>query len=348
MSRLLGEVHEKALRLGIPWNVHLDLTWRCNLRCVHCYLVQREGPELKLEEVSRVLEELAACGTLFLCLSGGEVMLREDLFDIMERARRLNFYITVKTNGTMLEAEAVRRLAELNVARVDVSLYSHQPEIHDAVTQAPGSFARTMAAVRELTSRGVKVQISHVLMRQAAASYTEVRRLAAELGTTYKLDATITPRLDGNAGVLRLNVPDAIWREIYNDPELVGPLMPDSPRSAPSALAELPCSAGHTACYISPFGDVYPCVQFPLRLGNVREQSFEKIWRESPALLRWRAVRNADLVVCRTCELHNVCSRCPGLAYMEGDLLGPSRLDCEKAYARTGLRPAPWGGIRRA
>jgi radical SAM protein with 4Fe4S-binding SPASM domain len=91
---------------------------------------------------------------------------------------------------------------------------------------------------------------------------------------------------------------------------------------------------------VSPYGDVYPCVQFPLPTGNVRTQSFEDIWRHSPAFQEVRAIRVRDLSTCSTCSHVGGCSRCPGLAYMEGSMRGPSELDCAKSFARTGVPSA--------
>src|SRR5438105_14765352 len=100
------------------------------------------------------------------------------------------------------------------------------------------------------------------------------------------------------------------------------------------------CSAGHTLAYISPYGDVYPCVQFPLPSGNVRRQKFIDIWRNSPELTEVRSIRAKDLPVCSTCSHVGTCSRCPGLAYMEGNMRGPSSADCEKSFQRTGILSA--------
>jgi len=329
------------VRLGVPLKVHLDITWRCHLRCIHCYLPQRQGEELSNSEIASLLENLAGLGSLFLLLSGGEVLLRSDFFEILALARRLHFAVFVKTSGTMLNEAAARRLAELHVKRVDVSIYSERPEVHDRITGLEGSFARAVGAIRRLRANGVKVRINQSLMQSGAIDSTGVRQLAAELGADYCCNLTIIPRLNGDRSTVALNIPRNVKRAAMGAMEPTRLTEPSCGSEKLLPLEELACSAGHTGCYISPFGDVYPCVQFPLWLGNVRERSFEKIWRESPALQRWRKVRNADLTVCRACELQSVCSRCPGLACLEGDLLGPSRLDCEMAYARTGRRPAP-------
>jgi radical SAM protein with 4Fe4S-binding SPASM domain len=118
-------------------------------------------------------------------------------------------------------------------------------------------------------------------------------------------------------------------------------------------LDSLPCSAGHTACYVSPYGDVYPCVQFPLPTGNVRRQRFVDIWEDSEQMNEVRSIRMRDLHTCSSCGHVSGCTRCPGLAFMEGDMRGPSIQDCEKSFARTGIpsknlqakRPAGTAGL---
>ena len=101
-----------------------------------------------------------------------------------------------------------------------------------------------------------------------------------------------------------------------------------------------PCSAGHTALYITPYGDVTPCVQFPLPSGNIRRQKLSDIWRDSPELQDVRSIHAKDLPVCSTCSHVGTCTRCPGLAYMEGNMRGPSSADCEKSFQRTGIPSA--------
>lgn len=104
-----------------------------------------------------------------------------------------------------------------------------------------------------------------------------------------------------------------------------------------NVLEGFSCSAGHTMAYISPSGDVFPCVQFPLPCGSVREKTFREIWWRSEALAELRKIKVRDLPTCSHCGHVAYCTRCPGLAYMEGNMSGPSSADCAKAEARTGI-----------
>ncbi len=334
----------RAAALGVPLFVHLDVTYRCNERCVHCYLDHDDKGEMTFAEIASVLRQMADAGALFLTLSGGEVFLRRDFIDIVRLARTLQFCVRIKTNGVLARDREVDALGDLGVQEVQVSLYSHRPEVHDAITKLPGSFARSVAAVRRLTAGGLRVVIANVLMGQNFADYGGVRALAAELGVECVIDPIVTPHMSGDRAPVALGVSASELRQAFHDPALVGAEAGACapPVGGPDAdtLDATPCSAGHTACYVSPYGDVYPCVQFPLPTGNVRTQSFGEIWRHSPAFAAVRAIRVRDLTTCPSCAHVGSCSRCPGLAYMEGSMQGPSSLDCAKSYARTGVPSA--------
>ena len=339
---LMQEMGARALKLGIPLSVQLDVTYRCNERCVHCYLDHNDYGEMTTAEIKDLLDQLAAAGVFFLVFSGGEVFLRRDFFELLEHARSLLFSVKVKTNAIMIGEKEADRLAELGLHGVQVSVYSHRPEVHDRITKVPGSLERTLAGARLLRERGVNVIFANVLMGPNAADYPAVRSLALEIGAEYTVDPTITPMMDGQRGVLEWNIRQAELQKVMRDPALVGSVEdfcapPSGPLSEQDAYETLPCSAGHTACYVSPYGDVYPCVQFPLPTGNVRKQKFIDIWLYSPQFQEVRSISMADLQGCSKCVHSGSCSRCPGLAYMEGNMRGPSIQDCEKSLARTGI-----------
>jgi AdoMet-dependent heme synthase len=340
MSALIGEMVTKALKLNIPLSVHLDLTYRCNERCVHCYLDHHDQGEMTTVEIKDLLDQMADAGVFYLTISGGEIMMRRDFFEILEHARKRTFCIKLKTNGILIRSNEADRIKALGVESVQISIYSHIPEVHDAITKLPGSLADSIEAIRRLRAHGIHVIIANVLMVKNASDYEGVKALATELGAQFMLDPTVTPMMDGDRGILNLNVDEAALREVFRNEGLVGnveefcapPKGPDE-----SDLDMLPCSAGHTACYVSPYGDVYPCVQFPLPSGNVRSTKFVDIWRNSPELNEVRSITLRDMPSCSVCTHGGTCTRCPGLAYLEGNMRGPSSQDCEKSYARTGI-----------
>jgi radical SAM protein with 4Fe4S-binding SPASM domain len=340
MSGLMQEMGERAQRLGVPFSVQVDLTYRCNEQCVHCYLDHDDHGEMTTIEIKHLLKEMAEAGVFILTLSGGEIFMRKDFFEILEYARELTFCIKLKTNAVLIREAQAARLRDLGVESIQISIYSHRPEVHDAITKVPGSLKRSINAVRFLKSQGLKVVMANVLMTENMHDYHGVRALADELGAECTLDPTVTPMMDGDRSTLDLNAGESVLRALFRDEALVGdadafcapPLAPTE-----DSMDSLPCSAGHTACYVSPYGEFYPCVQFPLSCGNVRQQRFIDIWRDSEQLKEVRSIRLRDLSSCSQCAHGSSCTRCPGLAFMEGNMRGPSTADCEKSFARTGI-----------
>jgi radical SAM protein with 4Fe4S-binding SPASM domain len=352
MNGLLEQMTEKALKLNVPLSVQLDLTYRCNERCVHCYLDHDDHGEMTTAEIKHLLKEMADAGVFILTLSGGEIFLRKDFFELLEYARRtLMFCVKLKTNAMLIREREAARIRDLGVESIQISIYSHRPEVHDAITLVPGSLKRSLDAVRFLKSQGLRVIIANVLMTQNMRDYPAVRALAAELGVDCTLDPTITPMMDGDRSVLSLGVDQTALQQVFRDASLVGDVeefCAISTNPDEDALENLPCSAGHTSCYVSPYGDVFPCVQFPLPTGNVRKQRFIDIWRHSDAMNDVRSIRVKDLTTCTSCSHVASCSRCPGLAFLEGNMRGPSSQDCERSYARTGVPSANMLAKKRA
>ena len=340
MSALVQEMVGKALKLGIPLSVQLDLTYRCNERCIHCYLDHDDHGEMSTSEIKDLLDQMADAGVFYLTISGGEILMRRDFFEILEHARARTFCIKLKTNGVLIRKKQAQLIHSLGVESVQVSIYSHRPEVHDAITKMPGSLRQSIDAIRLLRGHGIHVIIANVLMVHNAQDYAGVKALAAELDAQFVVDPTITPMMDGDRSILSLNVDEAALREVFQNEALVGNVeefCAPPPGVDEDALNSLPCSAGHTACYVSPYGDVYPCVQFPLPSGNVRHTKFVDIWRHSPQLNEVRSIRLRDMPTCSQCTHGATCTRCPGLAFLEGNMRGPSYQDCEKSYARTGI-----------
>ena len=340
---LIQRLNQKALALAVPISVHVDVTYRCNERCEHCYLEHDDRGEMTTGEIQNLFDQLAEEGVFFLTISGGEPLVRSDWFEIIEYARALEFNVKLKTNAILIGEYEAKRIKALGVEQIQISLYSHRAEVHDEITKVRGSLQRTLAGIRVLRAEGLKVSVANVLMKSNSGDGEAVRALASEFGAHYTLDPTITPMIDGRTDVLRYRASAEDVAGVFRNSALVGNVeefcAPPQPVDE-DILDGLPCSAGHTACYISPYGDLYPCVQFPLLCGNVRRQPFREIWSKSPQLSEVRSIHGRDLPTCSACSHLGTCSRCPGLAYMEGNMRGPSSVDREKSFIRTGIPSA--------
>lgn len=288
---------ERARAATAPLHVLLELTYRCNVRCVHCYLAGRED-EMTLAQWTDVLDALAAEGCLVLTLSGGEVLLRRDFFDIGAAAKERGFGLRIFTNGTLVDAKAADRLASLGPISIEMSLLGGTAETHDGITLKKGSFARTIRAAELLGERGVRVKLKTTLMRGNVAEARQMQRLAARLGAQHQVAFVLMPKRDGDQSPVALQAGDKALRRYVGRRERDLPEAPVSLSLGGDGL----CSAGRSACSISPCGDVYPCVLLPMKAGNVREHSFGDIWRESPSLRQMRELVQQHKIGCHGCD----------------------------------------------
>ncbi|HXG14998.1 MAG TPA: radical SAM protein [Calidithermus sp.] len=317
-----------ASRAHVPLSVLFEVTHRCNLGCRHCYLT--EGPrgrprptreELGLDEVRRLLDDLARAGTLFLTLSGGEVFLRRDFLAIVAHARSLGLSVTVFTTGTLLTPPTAAALAALHPLSVEVSIYSAAAEVHDRITGVPGSHARSLAALRLLREHGVVILLKSPLMTLNSGEYRGIVALAESLGAGYAFDPMLLPRRDGDPTPVRLSLDREGLRRYFADPVLAREFA-QPVKCLPQKGEEL-CGTGRRTCLISPYGDVFPCSVYPVPAGNVRERPFAEIWTDSPLLRELRARTVDDL---KPGAAGAGAFRCSALALIEdGDLLGPFR-----------------------
>lgn len=335
MPDLTDLVFQKTVARGVPLSVHIDLTMRCNERCIHCYRVVEGRPELTTEELKALLDDVARAGTLYLTFSGGEIFLRKDLLELIEYARRQHFDVRLKSNALLVTAEVAARLHALGVRQVDISIYSADPAVHDWVTKVPGSLARSLEGAALLRDAGITVKLNCPLMKQNVGQYKDIRLLAERLGVGSGFDPMITAKNDGDTSPMALRITRRELAEVLQDPALnpsCGTAAPAVEGGVRADLDEVPCGASHNACYISAYGDVMPCVAMPLACGNVRDTPFAEIWHRSPEMLRVRSIRIRDLHTCSSCAASPFCTRCPGQALVEtGDLYGPSPANCEHA-----------------
>jgi len=320
---------QKTFDGRIPLTAHWELTYRCNLSCVHCYATDKTGrDELSAHEIRHGLDQLAEAGCLFLAFTGGEIFCREDLFEILEAARRNDFAMRLLTNGTLITPAAADRVAALNPLGVDISLYAMTPGVHDRITGTNGSHRRTAAAIRLLRDRGVRVTINVVLLKCNVAEFAALTDFAGSVGAELKFDYLLTPTDDGARPMTAHGLSEDEITEFVRAHITV----PESAPTAPDGDEPL-CGAGSNALCITPRGDVLPCLAVRESVGNLKRQSLKRIW-ESPRLAELRDARYCNLRECRRCELAAYCARCPGVALAEcGSVLARSDSACLAARA---------------
>lgn len=331
----------------VPFNVSLETTLECNIRCIHCYNFDRdeprarrtacgpdgssrEAPRLSTDELLRVIGEVRDAGCMFLSLTGGEVLTHPDLFALLERARDLNMAVQLLTNGTMLRPGVAGRLARFpNLLGASVSLYGATAAVHDQITQVAGSFQRTWDGVERLRAAGVAVRLKFIVMRQNAHETEAMMARATARDFPYSIDLTITARHDGTDGSLEARVDRPQLESLYRGP--LRPLLPPG-RRPPPAAETFNCNCARGNCAISATGEVYPCISVPWSAGNVREQPFAEIWGSSPVFQRIRGLTLDDFPKCAPCPHRGHCTHDRGAAFnATGDYTGADPFVCETA-----------------
>jgi radical SAM protein with 4Fe4S-binding SPASM domain len=309
--------------------LHVDITHRCNERCVHC-LVPRDGRELPFVALADLVGQAARLGFTGLSFSGGEPTLHPQFWELLELSRDLGFYLTLFTNGLTLDDAATARLAAHRPKHVRVSVYSMDPAVHDLMTGVGGSHARTLRAILRLREAGVPIYVNSPIARLNYPGFRAVAAFCAEHGFERNLDPVIQPTRDGTERHEELQLSHAQAKDVtgfqQSAAELVCNVQPGTPV----------CNAGDDPS-VDAAGNVYPCPGVRLALGNLRDHGLAELLGH-PTLRTLRALSLEELPACQRCAVRDGCYRCHGHAYGEtGDYRGCATLDRRQAAIRREL-----------
>jgi MoaA/NifB/PqqE/SkfB family radical SAM enzyme len=279
-------VQALSAKRGTPVSVHLQVADRCNHSCQHCYQIQGLKGELSLDDLRALLDDIAAAGVLTLNVSGGEATLRHDLLDILSHARARGFAVRLYTNAFLIDDAYAKRLSSIGLYEVHVSVYSAIGAEHDAVTRVPGSFVKTVAGIRALRRYGLRVIVKNPQTSLSTEGAVGVERLARDLDCSFRAGATLTAMEDGSLAPLAV----AASPEQLVASGLLTPWKPqaDAARERSGRLEVNPCGVGRSGLVVLPDGEVLPCTDTPVRVGNARTEGMRPR-RRLPALPRHRA-----------------------------------------------------------
>jgi radical SAM protein with 4Fe4S-binding SPASM domain len=303
-------------RLNFPARVHMDLTYRCNLKCVHCFQAKNKYREFTFKEIEDIFVQLKNAGCLQLIFSGGEPFLRKDFLEILDLADLYGFAIKIMSNGTLFDEKCVDTLKKIRLTYIQVSLYGITEKVHDFATAVPGSFVKTMQGLRLLRENNIKNIIAFLLMKQNCFQLNRLRSFSREHNLNIGLSCFVTPTCDRKLDPLKYRVTDRQVYDIMRFPRLKKSLI-GGPKSGNNKTSKI----SKNFAYIAPNGEVYPQTNLRWSCGNLREKSFIDIWHNSSTLKTVRSLEIDDFE-CNNCKNLPRCRcYCPSLAYLEhGDL----------------------------
>lgn len=323
---------------SISWNI----TKRCNLHCSHCYLDASNRmngceDELTREECLGVIDQIAEVNkNPFLILTGGEPLLRDDIFDISEYASRCGFFIVIGTNGLPLDDKTVKRIKECGVKGLGISIDSISPYFHDTFRGINGAWDSTIRGIEAAKRAGLEFLLQTTVTRENYNEIPEIIEFAYKLGAkVFNLFFLVcTGRGQGLTDITSKQYEGMLNNLYENQKRYEGEMLigakcaphykrviyghnPDSPLLMSYTGG---CPAGTHYCRITPEGDITPCPYMPLKAGNLREKTFKEIWDDSPILKSFREPNLGGR--CGECEFKILCGGCRARAYAEtGDYL---------------------------
>lgn len=335
-------LRQKIAGQRFPVKGSLELTFRCNLHCQHCYLAHRQQSlpgrgELTLPEIQRILDEVVDEGCLWFLLTGGEPLVRRDFKDVYLYAKRKGLLLTLFTNGTLLTPPLADFLAEWRPLSVEITLYGYTQETYERVTGVPGSHARCMRGIELLLERGIDLKLKTMLMTLNRSELWDMKAYAHSLGVDFRFDPMLNAVLDGSRAPLSLRLPpeevlefdladaDKVrqWQDFCN--------RYDGVRVDPDYLYV--CGAGVHLFHIDPYGQLSLCMLSRAQSYDLRQGAFAEGWRDYLREVRYQPPLGD--YPCNRCELITLCGQCPGWGQMENnDPQGPVDYLCQVAHLR--------------
>ena len=344
---------ERFVPLVMSWNV----TRECNMKCSHCYINATEkklANELSTQEGKMLMDQIRKVSSPLLILSGGEPLLRPDIYELIEYGASKGLKMGLGSNGSLIDDAVARKLKAAGIATVSISLDSNIPAQHDEFRGVEGAWEKAVNACKALRKNNVLVQVNTTLTQQNYNQIDDIMSLAEGIGVENFHLFFLVPTGRGNklTDISPQKYEDMItntFAKVANHRLNVRPsCAPQFMRIAKGMGLDMRqwirgCMAGLNYCRIYPNGDVTPCPYLPIKLGNIREKSFKEIWFESPV---FKALRDPNCLKgkCGVCDYRTLCGGCRARAYglssdfidYCGDLHEPS--EAKKDY----LTEDPW------
>ena len=322
---------ENLVPLVVSWN----LTRKCNLKCSHCYINATPTElknELTTEESYNLIDQIAEVSRPLLVLSGGEPLLRKDVYDIIRYGAARGFRMGLGSNGGLIDSEVAKQLKEAGLATASISLDSSKQSQHDEFRGVVGSWNKAIQAIKALREHNILVQVNTTLTQDNYDQIDDVMSLVEQIGVenfhlfflvptgrgakiadlSPEMYESMIKKTFAKTRKHKLNVRPSCAPQFMRIAKVMGMDMRQWIRG---------CIAGLYYCRVYPNGDITPCPYLPVRLGNVRQTPFKDIWFGSPVL---KALRSPDSLKgkCGACSYRTICGGCRARAYgLSGDFI---------------------------
>ncbi len=322
---------EQGLRA--PVNVTWEITYACNLSCIHCLSDsgKRRPGELTTDECYQVIDDLARNKVFQFNIGGGEPFMRPDFLELMDYAHEKGMVTCISTNGTRIDAETARRLRH-PLVYIQVSLDGATPESNDAI-RGEGSFRKVIQALEYLKRESIEVSINTVLTRRSIDELDKLKDLAADFSAKLRV-SRFRPSGRGKQAWSELNVSRnqmldfSTWLSEHLHVSTGDSFFSVSTEERRSLGLNM-CGACKLTCCLSPQGKVYPCAflqEDEFYAGQLPQEPFADIWHNARVFLSFREL---EIKSCESCHRFDLChGGCPAIAYHTQRKLGIADPGC--------------------
>lgn len=322
-----NRIRKNAYSNRIPVDGTIELTYRCNLNCVHCYIPPNyrhiNQSELSYLEICKILDEIAEEGCLWLLFTGGEIFCRKDFKDIYSYAKNRGFIVTLFTNGTLITAEIVDYLQEFCPHDLEITIYGSTQETYEKITRVSGSFKKCINALLLLKKKNIPFKLKSPLLRINQHEILKIKELAHDLEVEFKFDSIIFPKIDQSREPCdyRLSPKEIVEFEIIEQDRLQNLKKFDRYEVESNFYKEFLfiCHGGRSSFSIDPTGNLKLCSLLPIFKFNLRNDTFKDGWNNYlEKVINTKVKRKLK---CQTCQFYNLCNQCPAFSYLENDAL---------------------------
>ncbi|HXT65445.1 MAG TPA: radical SAM protein [Nitrospiraceae bacterium] len=335
------KLHERAEQLDRVVKAQLELTYRCNLHCVHCYTDPYNAKEffpreLSFKEILRLIDEMRNIGIIWLNLTGGEIFMHPRFFDIYEYAYHKGFLLMLYSNGTLFTKAIIERLKRLPPFSIDVSCHSILEDSFEKFTQVPGSFRAFMRGMDLLKHSGLPFCFKTTAMKWNKEELPQIKRFIESLGQKFSFSTALSPRLNGDLSSLdhRLSTEEinALDDDRYGTVDAASCTDPSDWLSSPSDRL-FRCGCATNTIHINAWGELGTCTLQYEHRASLRDYSLEDAIDKVFHAVRARRYQSDS--PCRACHVRRFCEKKPSEAHWEcGSAEAPIPYNCDVALAR--------------
>jgi len=321
-----GEFSERLRRKvtvqRIPAVGSLELTFRCNFRCKHCYVSHGHRgiagqQELTTAEIKQFLDDIVSEGCLWLLITGGDPLVRQDFPEIWEYAKRKGLILTLFTNGSLITPRIADFLQEWKPYNIEIKLYGATSETYERVTGIPNSFERAMHGIELLRERNIQFGLKTMVLTLNRHEFAQIRSIAQKFDVPFRFDPIVNQGLETQLDLqsLRLPIQDILELDAEMEPQVkawYNQYLATRSNNSPDLYI---CQARHRSFHVDPYGNVGICTMERVNRVNLRQASFHEIWWEYHPKMFSR--QYSSTYECQGCEMRSVCMQCPAWGYLE-------------------------------